>query len=963
MTAPIRHYLDVLDLIPGPAWSGLVEVKPLREILLPGAYDQMAPASVVVALERAQTLGADYVYFRRTATGEPEAVAWVYDHTERPLGDPERNALHRRVWCAGDVPLVMVFLPTRLDVFHVLKGPKPDGRASPWDEIALVAEVSEALRRFAAARLDDGSALEDARALGFEGSVFEDLAQEVLRCRDKLAPRLGRPLCQKLLILAILVKYLEERRDAKGDGVFPPELFSRHSEGRASNFVGLLREGGPAVLRFFDELAAPQRLNGDVFVMDAALRKALAAADLGPLADALDGRSQGRQLSLWRRYAFDVLPVELISHLYEQFLRAKPEDDDAGIAKQSTGVAYTPPFLVRFVLDEVLPLAVDTPANFRIVDPACGSGVFLVGAYRRLVQRWRRAHGYQHPSVNQLQTLLRDHIFGVEIDEEALRLTVFSLSVALCDCVEPRDIWDHLHFDRLVGTNLHAADYFAVSDRLKNFDLVIGNPPFSSTLTKAAVTAGKRMKERLPGAQLPDKQVALLFLAEALAQTAPTGWVALLQPAGALLYNEGSVGFRDPLLSRYEVVQVIDLTFLSRHLFRRKGRRNPGDTPVAVVFARPTEPSGEPILHATIRRSVVSDQKVALTIEDDDLHWVSPEQARTMPHLWRAHLVGGARVVRLVERLKCDSLRGFLESRRVRGWEFGEGFIEGKPGSKLKRRPADWLTGHDELPTEAVKLDGPDLARVVRIEAIEFAKPRTSELFSAPILLIKKTMEGRKGLPTSILDRPLRFRDSLFGIHAPEAERTDLEAIQGTLRSDLALFWILTTSPELLVDRATSLRQNDIRGVPHPPPELSELERILVGEITRYAADWKVNGPKSAIERPVKAADLEAYQTWFLRILGAVHPSFRPMSFRVEGGAAQVGFAFGPAPASTDGAGRLEALVAEHRRGATRHHRILRFFAGDCLVLVKPARLRFWTVMAAVRDADEAFAELSARGF
>ena len=101
------------------------------------------------------------------------------------------------------------------------------------------------------------------------------------------------------------------------------------------------------------------------------------------LADLVSGTidTTDRQLRLWPQYSFDTIPLEFISSVYEEFLT---EDRDANKAY------YTPSHLVDYVLDAVLPWDGDE-WNLRILDPACGSGIFLVKAFQRLIHRWRRA--------------------------------------------------------------------------------------------------------------------------------------------------------------------------------------------------------------------------------------------------------------------------------------------------------------------------------------------------------------------------------------------------------------------------------------------------------------------------------------------------------------------------------------------------------------------------------------------
>lgn len=88
----------------------------------------------------------------------------------------------------------------------------------------------------------------------------------------------------------------------------------------------------------------------------------------------------------------------------------------------------------------------------------------------------------------QLTNILQNCIFGVDLNEEAVRVASFSLSLALCDFLDPRSIWNELTFPKLVNTNLIISDFF--DDRLRNqlteYDVVIGNPPWQSQLTQAA---------------------------------------------------------------------------------------------------------------------------------------------------------------------------------------------------------------------------------------------------------------------------------------------------------------------------------------------------------------------------------------------------------------------------------------------------------------------------------------------
>jgi hypothetical protein len=1020
VTYQIRELLAAMDMVPDEgADSALVSTKP--ETIKAKQLAEAPLLEEIVALERAASLRADFVYFRRLPQGPILATAYLYDWTE-PLIESfdaarDLDDLHRRLWSAGEVPLVFLFRPTEVLIFHVLKGPKADDRsdikANPWETIKLAGDAAERLKKrkeLSAWLLDSGRFLEEhpkARKVKLEGAAFMALSQELGECRKRLIKEFGLadPLVKRLLILFVMIKYLEERRDSQGRGAFPPGLFDQFAHG-AQGFIDLLRAGGEAVLAFLDHLAAKDRFNGEVFELSPEERQAIGTTNLTGFADVLEGRLEGSQITLWRRYSFKDLPVELISHLYEQFLPDQP------------GVVYTPPFLVSFILDEVLPLSQSTPDDFRLLDPACGSGVFLVGAFKRLVHRWRKANDYRQPGVMELKRLIRDHLFGVDLQGEALRLTLFSLSVALCDFLEPRRIWDELHFDPLLGTNLIEGDFFAqVKERgwkaEPSFDLIVGNPPFISKLTPAGSDEVQEISKAQPGFELPYKQVSLLFLETAMKTAKPDGEVALIQPSGPFLYNENSEKFRRLFLERYHVPQIVDLTHLSRVLFRRKSipslpgtkkksTSNPADVAVAVVFAQNCAPNDSPLLHVTIRRTVQAEQKLMFEIDHYDLHFVPRREAIENPGIWKANFIGGGRIPHLLRRLgRMQTLGGFLKKKRREGWDFGEGYKIGneveinllvdimkkkeleqlsiKEQKELtslqkKYKNAPWLTGHLTVPTDSLTTDGIDWGKVVEIEKQFFERPRRESLFSGPLLLIKEVVESEsEKIPTVILADGLKFKRRIFGIHAPISDLEFLKNIQSFMEKNrLVRFHLLATSADYLIARSSAFGSVDILRLPFPdsPEELhlSPLEEALIDDVLDHAAEYKRKGDQAAVAQPPTTEQLHQFGDLFCKVLGSVYQSLKSAEPVPLKGGICYPFYFGDEPSEPLetgdlGAAKLEALLTQKVGSSLRCQRVLRVFHGNMLLLVKPPQLRYWLRSIAVRDADELFAELQELGY
>ncbi len=160
-------------------------------------------------------------------------------------------------------------------------------------------------------------------------------------------------------------------------------------------------------------------------------------------------------------YAFSVLSVEILGSAYEQFLGKTITINDKGKAvielkpevRKAGGVYYTPQYVVDYIVENTVGKLISpktTPAeiaNIKIVDPACGSGSFLLGAYQFLLT-WHLSFYLKNPKeakknnaltpTNTLTTsekkkILLNNIFGVDIDTNAVEVTKLSL---LLKCME-----------------------------------------------------------------------------------------------------------------------------------------------------------------------------------------------------------------------------------------------------------------------------------------------------------------------------------------------------------------------------------------------------------------------------------------------------------------------------------------------------------------------------------------------
>ena len=256
-------------------------------------------------------------------------------------------------------------------------------------------------------------------------------------------------------------------------------------------------------------------------------------------------------------YEFSVLPADILGQIYERFLgktikieRSKITIDEKPEIKKAGGVYYTPTYIVRYMVAKALgPLLQDrtpsevsgedrrrrNPRALKILDPACGSGSFLIEAFQFLLDWYRDMHmedgseknakGKNAPlhtsskgdwalTIAEKKRILLDHIYGVDIDPQAVEVTKLSLLLKVLEgesgdglarqmdmfhtrplpdlgenircgnsLIEP-DFYSSANLDLFDTEERYRINAFSWTENFpflrgaKGFDAVLGNPPY-----------------------------------------------------------------------------------------------------------------------------------------------------------------------------------------------------------------------------------------------------------------------------------------------------------------------------------------------------------------------------------------------------------------------------------------------------------------------------------------------------
>jgi len=139
-------------------------------------------------------------------------------------------------------------------------------------------------------------------------------------------------------------------------------------------------------------------------------------------------------------YDFNAIDADVLGNIYEQYLGWKEYDREAKEAieldkrqkRKSQGIYYTPQFVVRYIVQNTLGRLLREgadPHQLRVLDPACGSGSFLIEAFD-VLDRWLAQHGSeqdkQFPQRRRLR-ILQENLYGVDLDEQAVEVARLNL--------------------------------------------------------------------------------------------------------------------------------------------------------------------------------------------------------------------------------------------------------------------------------------------------------------------------------------------------------------------------------------------------------------------------------------------------------------------------------------------------------------------------------------------------------
>ena len=959
-------------------------------------------------------LGIDAQSPRRGRSFSPDAV-WrspsalsVYFKFEqtRPT-DASVSTWRREIWNEGFAPLLWVISPERIDLYNGFGTPISEGDAQAH-LIQTFENIDGALEELdqLAGRLsiETGQFWLKTATVDRKTTVDQKLLSDLNHLeRDLIEGDLERGAAQALIGRAIFTQYLIDREIVSaarlkklcGHATLPPIL--RDVAGTKQLFTWL-----------------SQTFNGDMFP-SASITRTPRASYLARVADFLEAVDPQTGQRTFFPYQFDVIPVEVISSIYEQFAHAEPPSGAHRVTTADReGVHYTRVSLVSLVLDEVMQGLKGTES---VLDLTCGSGVFLVEALRRLVSL--RAGG-NPPTRDLIRSTLYQQVYGVDLSEAAIRVAAFSLYLAALE-LDPDPQPPHsLRFRPLIGKTLLVGDahtidqtadgraVLAMGAGLKKFDVIVGNPPWSF---KGKRGTAARRKSRDVDVPLQPRGEGLDFLFRAIEFSHENTRFGMVLSALPFFSRSGTgMAAAQHVLKSLAPVTLVNLSNLCGWLFAT------ATMPAVVLLARHRPQRADQVTVVQIPWS--ASGAITHTFEVSPNNVMTPLLAdiQRQPIKLKAASVGRRRDLALLDSLTStyaelgDSFAGL-------NTELNVGMIRGLPANQT--RDAREMKGLELLGTEDIQpFHIPAELPVFNLSKAE--RPRSRESYRAPILIVKETLSAGPRALVAVAERDLVFTNAYFGAALPATYRPEAHLLAGILSSSLATWFFLMAASEFGIWKRRLLR-HDVALLPTPDlmqavkseagKRLLEIERTLrkkkignedwialdeavfdlygldgadrvVARDGLYRASWQWQaGRESSVANADIQSDISNYANTFLSVISGWLAArnkrrMRGEIFNVSSGDALrvVRFVLEDGPGDptievvqlgvdlNELLGRIGSRLNVKLATALSAVRELRIHGNNEVVIIKPAARRYWMGVSALEDADAVVAESFTRG-
>jgi hypothetical protein len=646
--------------------------------------------------------------------------------------------IHKKVWSFDNSPIIFVIKDKDIKVYNALNFEKHKG----LEEIQL--SEKERKKRFSFWNLQSGVALDwfyekhkkTILKKRVNQQLFENIKQTIIFLKEDFGLEEG--LAKILVLRLIFIRYLIDR----GIKIDTSYIIGNEKDviTRRKSFSELIANP-KRIVDFFDYLNS--RFNGVLFKKDKGENIELTFNQANILSKLFnpDGVSEEEKINLFSGFDFQfdvfdfgIIPVELISGIYETLLDAETKD--------ATSAVYTPPFLVDYILTETVDKYFDknkSTSECKIFDPAMGSGIFLVQGLRRMIEREKELNPNDDNETfgNKIKEIAERNIFGIDINEEAINVACFSIYVALLDYQEPGNI-DQYIFPDLKDSNFYKAHFFDLTKKdiwlkIKNesVNFILGNPPWKSDNSLEHLDWLKQTKfDKI----VSDKQIAQSYLIRVKGFVQEESKIALIVTS-KVYFNNRAEKFKEYFFKNNLVDEVFDLSAVRRLVFES------ADNPGAIIFFKVNLNNFEGnylniVNHTSLKQNQFFNKfSKNLVLEKFDIKKIQQKHFIDNNWMFKVALYGNTLDYLLIKKLynSQNSIKTYLNS--IEDIYLGDGIKKHTKGSLNKLKSLNNYTP-DKYPKPFLKIKNFPIIETKEIKQF-LVKPREKNLPKEQDLLLK----------------------------------------------------------------------------------------------------------------------------------------------------------------------------------------------------------------------------------
>lgn len=740
-----------------------------------------------------------------------------------------KTELHEAIWNFNECPIAIIVENDLVEIFNgfnYLKDKKSLEKLGGADK----------LNDFTYFELVTGRTWEHYKDhLDYKNRVDYNLLQNIKSARQILVGDNGKraKIANAILGKVIFARYLIDRKvKMKFDG----KLRTWNN----LEFCQLL-DDSERIQQFFEYLEDKEKgFNGYLFPLSSSEYRQVTKSDYQVLKRLLLGEDIAKnQSSLFELYDFSIIPIEFISNVYELFIG---QDN-----QKKEGAYYTPLFLVDYILKEtvekhlsgisgrdtriteVLSKQGGNYSYCKVLDPACGSGIFLVEALRKIIERYIVDTGIEIKSdkfKTAIKNLAKENIYGIDKDLSAVQVAIFSIYLTLLDYLEPPGI-ETFKFPVLFNTNFFEADFFDDSNaefntQLKEikFDYILGNPPWKGNgmdETGNAYLKNRRNKEKALNKKFKiavnNNEIAEGFVLRVSDFCKKATQIAFIIRSSSLYnlgYNKKDISpFRQYLLEEYFIDRVFELAPVRHEVFEKSNQ--PAVAPAAVIFyhcANGENTDNNIVQHISLKQSRFFSLFKIFTINRSDYKRVQQKKLKKHDWLWKVLVYGSYLDFNLIKRLKEEypTIKSIINDKN----KFV--YATGLHSRSKKLNPPKDTSAIENIPfvkaraIEAFFIDyfNTDILEKEKIDIIKDVR-----IYQAPMLLTRKGLNMKTlTAKCSIAEENIIFKDGITSIKPLNNSKSELINLASIFSSQLFSYYAINTFASIGIEREQTQNYN-----------------------------------------------------------------------------------------------------------------------------------------------------------